>query len=229
MADDLTQRGSTASRSFIQRYFAPENRLAEVICALVMVLTFTATTGGTFEGTTPHAMLMAVVGCNIAWGIVDGVTYVLGNLMNRGERARLLTVLKHAPDDPETTARVWNRLDSVLRPMLTEAQVAQVHQWVIEGAAGVTIEPVRLKREDVYTALACFVIVVGATLPIVAPFLLIRNDVVALRVSNGLALAMLFGVGWRWAGLVNSSRWKTGLGLLALGVVLVGLTIVLGG
>lgn len=229
MADDLTQRGATASLSFIQRYFAPENRLAEVICALVMVLTFTAATGGTFEGTTPHAMLIAVIGCNVAWGIVDGVTYVLGNLMNRGERARLLRVLKHTPDDPAAAGRVWNRLDSVLRPMLTEEQVAQVHQWVIEGAAGVEIEPVRLKREDVYTAVACFVIVVGATLPIAVPFLLIRNDVIALRVSNGLALAMLFGVGWRWAGMVNSNRWKTGLGLLALGVVLVALTIVLGG
>ena len=69
----------------------------------------------------------------------------------------------------------------------------------------------------------------GAALPIILPFLLIGNEVLALRVSNGLILAMLFAMGWRWAAFANMSRVKTGLGLLAMGLVLVAITIALGG
>jgi hypothetical protein len=215
--------------SFIQRYFSAENRLAEIICGLVMVLTFTATTGAAFEGTTPHALLLAVLGCNIAWGIVDAVTYVLGNLMNRGVRARLLRILKKSPNHHEASTVVNRRLEELLGDLLTDSQRAQVHDWIIENAQHQEPPTTRLKREDLYMALACFLIVFGATLPVLVPFLLIRNEVVALRVSNGLALAMLFAVGWRWAAIVNANRWKTGLALLALGVVLVVILIALGG
>src|SRR5213075_2272233 len=96
--------------SILHRHFSPENRMAEVICGLVMVLSFTATTAAVFENTTSHALLIAILGCNIAWGIVDGVTYVLGNLMTRGARARLIMKIKSAPDDPHVSQAVESRI-----------------------------------------------------------------------------------------------------------------------
>jgi hypothetical protein len=215
--------------SFLNRHFAPEDRLAEVICGLVMVLTFTATTSATFEGTTPHALLIAVLGCNIAWGIVDGVTYILGNLLVRGARARLITRLKHAQADPAAVALAGERLDAVIGDLLTPAQRQQVLQWVIEGAKSVEPEPAKLKKGDVLTGVACFLIVFGAALPVLVPFVLIDNEAAALRVANALMLLMLFVIGWRWAKFANLNRWKTGLALLGLGLVLVGITVVLGG
>ena len=73
MSEPAITLDSTVNRSFTERHFSPENRLAEIICGLVMVLTFTATTGAACEGTTPHGLLRAVLGCNIAWGIVTGM------------------------------------------------------------------------------------------------------------------------------------------------------------
>jgi VIT1/CCC1 family predicted Fe2+/Mn2+ transporter len=215
--------------SVIHRYFAPEDRLAEVICGLIMILTFTATIGGTFEGTTPHALLIGVLGCNIAWGIVDGATYVLGNLMNRGARARLIKTLTRTPDDPRVGAIVASRLDAVLGNLLTSEQHRQVRRWILDGAARVEPEPTRLKKEDMYTGLACFLIVFVATIPVLLPFLFIKNEVLALRACNGLILVMLFATGWRWAAFANMSRLKTGMALMAIGLVLVIITIVLGG
>ncbi len=213
----------------IHRYFAPEDRLAEVICGLIMVLTFTATVGGTFEGTTPHALLIAVLGCNIAWGIVDGATYVFGNLMNRGARARLIKTLTRTPDDPRVAAVVTARLDATLGDLLTPDQHQQVRRWILDGAARVEPEPTRLRKEDLYTGLACFLIVFVATIPVLLPFLLIKNDVLALRVCNGLILVLLFTTGWRWAAFANMNRLKTGLALMAVGFVLMIITIALGG
>jgi hypothetical protein len=213
----------------INKYFSPENRLAEVICGLIMVLTFTATTGAAFEGTTPHAMLIAVLGCTVAWGIVDGVTYILGNLMNRGARGRLIMTLRDEPDDMKTLAVVTSRIDAVFGDLLTSEQRQQVHRWMLDGVMRVEPEPVHLKKEDLYTGLACFLIVFGAAIPVLVPFIFIKNESLALRVSNALILAMLFAMGWRWAAFANLSRVKTGLSLLAIGVVLVVITVALGG
>jgi len=220
---------SVPGPSILHKYFSPENRMAEVICGLIMVLTFTATTGAMFEGTTPHALLIAVVGCNLAWGIVDGVTYILGNLMTRGARSRLILEMKRKPNDPHTAELLASRIDTVLGNLLTPDQHEQLHAWILQGAANAEPGPTRLKKEDLYTALACFLIVFGATIPVVVPFLLFRNDAIALRVSNGLILVMLFAMGWRWAKFANLNRLRAGLSLLGLGVVLVLITIVLGG
>ena len=203
--------------------------MAEVICGLVMVLSFTAATSSVFENTTSHALLIAILGCNISWGIVDGVTYILGNLMNRGARSRLIVKVKSSPDDPHVAQAIASRIENVLGDLLTQQQSEQVQQWILQGAARAEPHPTRLKKEDLYTAIACFSIVFGAAIPVLVPFLLIKSEAIALRVSNGLILAMLFAIGWRWAPFANMNRLATGLGLLSLGVVLVLITVALGG
>ena len=215
--------------SFVHKYFAPEDRLAEAICGLIMVLSFTAATGALLEDATPHALLIAVLGCNIAWGIVDGVTYILGNLMNRGARARLIQTLQRTPDDPNGAQAVQARIDDTLGQLLTAEQRQQVQQWILEGVPRLDPEPVRIKKADLYTGLVCFVIVFGTTIPVLLPFIFLKNQVHALRISNALTLAMLFAMGWRWAGFANLSRLKTGLALLGMGLVLVVITLALGG
>lgn len=228
LARDLNAPAPGAG-SFIERHFTPENRLAEVICGLVMVLSFTAAAGSVLEDATPNALLIAILGCNIAWGIVDGVTYILGNLLNRGARARLVRAVKDNPADSAATAEVAGRIEATVGDFLTAPQRAELHRWIVEGAARLDPEPVRVRRTDLYTALACFTIVVGATLPVLIPFLFIDDDTRALRAANLLILLMLFGIGWRWARYAGTNRWATGAILMSLGLVLVIITIVLGG
>ena len=215
--------------TFLHKYFAPENRLAEVICGLIMVLTFTTTTSSTFEGVTPHSLLIAVLGCNLAWGIVDAVTYVLGNLLTRGARARLILAVQQAPDDPKVAAVVAGRVQRTLGDLLSPEQCEQVHRWILERAPRMVPEKTRIRKDDLLTAMVCFLIVFGAAIPAVVPFALLKSDALALRVSNGIILAMLFAIGWRWAAFANMSRLKTGAALLALGGLLVIITVVLGG
>ena len=51
----------------------------------------------------------------------------------------------------------------------------------------------------------------------------------AMRVSNAVALAMLFGTGYAFGRCAGRQPWLTGIGMVGLGGVLVGLTIALGG
>ena len=68
-----------------------------------------------------------------------------------------------------------------------------------------------------------------STFPIVIPFLLIGDPRLALRISNAVAITMLFLCGFmfgRWAGFRPMAM---GLSMVALGSALVGVAIAFGG
>ena len=68
-----------------------------------------------------------------------------------------------------------------------------------------------------------------STCPVVVPFLLFTDVRLAVRLSNLVAIVMIFGVGYTLARHAGFSPWWTGLGFVALGVLLVAITIALGG
>ena len=74
-----------------------------------------------------------------------------------------------------------------------------------------------------------FLLVVLSTFPLVIPFLVFRDVQFALRTSNTVAIVMLFACGYLIARYAGLRPWRTGLSLVLLGVVLVGITIALGG
>ena len=72
-------------------------------------------------------------------------------------------------------------------------------------------------------------LVVATTFPLALPFLLMDQVGPAMRMSNAIALAMLFLTGVVHARGIGRPPLRMGLGMVALGVVLVVLTIALGG
>ncbi len=61
------------------------------------------------------------------------------------------------------------------------------------------------------------------------PFFVIHDAMPALRISNAVAIALLFYGGYEHAKYAGYRPWRTGLIMVAIGVVLVALTIALGG
>jgi VIT1/CCC1 family predicted Fe2+/Mn2+ transporter len=68
-----------------------------------------------------------------------------------------------------------------------------------------------------------------ATFPVVVPFLVFKETGLALRVSNGLALATLFAGGFFLGRYAGGSPWRYGLAITGIGVVMVAVIIALGG
>ncbi len=63
----------------------PIDRLSEVMFGLLMALTFTGTMSVSLgDGATVRDILLAAVGCNIAWGLVDAVVYLMTTATERG-------------------------------------------------------------------------------------------------------------------------------------------------
>lgn len=224
--------GQTSAReNFVQRHLDPASRLGEILFGLIMVLGATLTAGLTVaEGEKGvRQLLHAAIGCNLAWGIIDGVMYVMNCAVVRSGRARFLRAVQSAPDATAAQQIIRDEVEpeigSVLGPEVCESLYQSVRQRL--GEAGVP--QIRITREDLYGACACFLLVFISCLPAAVPFLIFSSPIRALRVSNFLLIAMLFIVGQRWAWYASMNRLGAGLVMVAIGLALVGVAVLLGG
>src|SRR5262245_43117846 len=118
-----------------------------------MVLGFTSTARLVFGETSAQQLVLAILGCNLAWGIVDGVMYILGSLYERGQRARIIDGVRRAPDDRAALALIAKELDSRLE-ILSDEQRAQIYGWLLAKAKTTTAQRVHIEKDDVYGAIA---------------------------------------------------------------------------
>jgi hypothetical protein len=210
---------------------SPVDRITEVFCGLLMVLASTLLVGqdGTGGPEKVHTLLRAGLGGNLAWGIIDGVLYLMTQRFERGRQARLVAAVREADGDVESRAALGEAIAPALVASMTNAEAAHLF-GALRAMAGRT-GPVRahLTRGDFVGALACFCLCVGCALPAVVPFALLETPAVALRVSNGVSLASLFALGVLWAKVIGARPLASGLGLLLLGAALVALQIAFGG
>ena len=62
-----------------KRLLDPMERVSEVLFGLIMVLTFTCSLSVAEAGRDEvRTMLIGALGCNLAWGIIDAVFYLMG-------------------------------------------------------------------------------------------------------------------------------------------------------
>ncbi len=97
------------------RLLEPSERIAEVLFGLIMVLTFTGSLSVAEAGRAEiRTMLIAALGCNLAWGIIDGVLYLMGALAERGSALQTYRALRSA--DPADGQQL---LASALPPLVS--------------------------------------------------------------------------------------------------------------
>jgi len=210
------------------RVLSPTERVSEILFGLIMVLTFTGALSVADAGREDvRAMLIGAIGCNLAWAIIDAAFYLLGCLTENGRNGLLLREIRNAPD-PETAAR---RIAEVLPDRVAEAlgpdDFARItgHLRTVESPAP---RP-SLSGRDWRGGLGVFLLVFLSTFPVVLPFLFVRELHPAMRLSNAIAMAMLFGAGFLLARYAGMRPVRTGLAMVIVGAVLVAMTIALGG
>jgi VIT1/CCC1 family predicted Fe2+/Mn2+ transporter len=211
-----------------RRLLDPTERFSEILFGLIMVLTFTGTISVAEAGRADvREMLVAALGCNFAWGIVDAVMYVLSAMTTRGRGRLLVQKLRAVSDAPTAHRMIADALPERVAAILGPEDLESMRKRLLareEPAAGLQIAKV-----DVLGALAIFLLVFLTTFPVALPFLILHEPQPALRVSNAIALAMLFALGWSLARYTGGRPFLLGFGMLVLGAALVAATIALGG
>jgi hypothetical protein len=230
MAESSTSAPGGWYRRFLE-HLDPSERLGEILFGLIMVLTFTLGAGVELAGDreATRELLIAALGCNTAWGIIDAALYLMGRLSERGRIHRIVRRAQAATSREEALALVARELDERIPPFVRPELRAALHTDVLERVREMELETSRLTAADAWAGLAVFWLVFLTALPAALPFLVLEDARLALRVSNVLLLGLLFYVGQHWAAYTGAHRWRTGLLMLLLGVVLVLVAIALGG
>jgi hypothetical protein len=216
------------SKGSTKRVLDPIDRVSEVLFGLIMVLTFTGSLSVAEAGNAEvRTMLIGALGCNLAWGVIDGVLYLMGRSAERWRQLLTLRAVRQAIDPLQARRLIADALPPVLVSTLQPAELETMHQRLKTLA-----EPprrTRLKKEDWLGALGVFLLVFLSTLPVVIPFTFMKNIALALRVSNGIAILMLFLTGYAFGKAIGDHPVLRGVLGIVLGAVLVSFTIALGG
>jgi len=211
-----------------KRVLDPIERISEVLFGLIMVLTFTGALSVADAGRDDvRAMLIGALGCNLAWGIIDAVFYLMGCLAEKGAGLKMLRVVRRTDDPVKARRLLGDALPSVVASVLEPGELDSIHCRLQELP-----EPPRhtqLHKNDFKGAAGVCVLVFLSTFPVVIPFLFMHELSMAMRVSNAIAIAMLMSLGYAFGRMTGRRPWLVGLAMVILGFILVSLTIALGG
>jgi hypothetical protein len=211
-----------------KRALDPMERVSEVLFGLIMVLTFTGSLSVATAGRAEvREMLVGALGCNLAWGVIDALLYLMAVLADKGRNLATFQALRAARDAEE-----GNRIVAGALPPLVASVLDRSHLDVIrQRLAGMPAPPTRarLGADDWRGGLAVFLLVFLSTLPVAVPFLLVGEAHFALRVSNAVAIVMLLFCGYAVGRLTGYHPWLTALLMVLVGIALVWMTMALGG
>jgi hypothetical protein len=224
--------GGAGRGSLMHRYVDPVTSLGEILFGLIMTLTFTLGAGIIIEDEGREGarqLLIAVIGCNIAWGIIDAALYLVGELFDRGRMRRLGRSIRLASTPAAAENLVAEELDEILRPVTSEPDRRALYGRIAGNIRAAAVTPNPVTKQDLMGAFMSFWLVVVASVPAAIPFLLFDDARFALRVSNGILLALLFVTGYFWARYTLGRPWLVGLCFLLGGIALVVAAIALGG
>jgi len=210
------------------RVLSPIERVSEVLFGLIMVLTFTGSLSAAESGRTEvRTMLIGALGCNIAWGLIDAIMYLMDCLASRGANIRIVAAIKQAGSEEAARRIILRALPPVVASALDRSDFKQIY-------AAVTQMPLsslraRFEAVDWLGAVAVFLFVFASTFPPILPFLFIDDPIVALRFSNFVAVAMMFALGYGFGQLAGHRPIFSAGAMVLIGSAIVALTIALGG
>jgi hypothetical protein len=211
-----------------KRFLSPVDRVSEMLFGLFMALTFVGAVSAATAGQDEiRTMFITALGCNLAWGLVDAVMYLVRTITERGRTLTLAQSVRSAPDAQSGRRLVASSLSEVAAGLVSETEIEAVRARIV-ALPSLPDRPT-LGRDDALAAVGIFLIVVLATFPVVIPFIVFEDVGTAMLASRVLALAMLFLGGLALGRYAGYGSWRTGFVMMGLGVALVVAIIALGG
>jgi hypothetical protein len=223
--------GETAAKhkfETLRSVLDPIDRISEGWFGLIIVLTFTCSMSVTKSGHQEvMKMVLGALGCNVAWGILDAFMYLMTCFTQRARNMSLQRSLHRNPDPDLARQTIADALPPVIVSVLSAQDLDSVRTKLmslpeVDG-------PPHITTHQWLEGLAVFLVVFLSTFPVTIPFLFIANPILAMRVSNGIALLMLFLAGYGLGSYAHYRPWRMGFWMALFGVVLVAITVYLGG
>lgn len=202
--------------------------ISETWFGLLMALTFTCSLSVNGAGREEvRTLLIAALGCNLAWGIIDGVMHLVRRFAERRTAIAKLRAVQNASNSAAARSVISDSLPPLLASVLSPADLEVMRQKLnqLPGPPALSI----VTKRDWLGAAAVFLAVFLTTFPVAIPFLFINKIRLAMRVSNSIAVVMLFLTGYAFGIYADQRPWKMGICMAIIGCALVAVAVVLGG
>ena len=224
MCDSMAETSDVA----FGRVLDPMERISETLFGLIMSLTFICSLGIASAGNVNiRTMLIGALGCNLAWGIVDGGLFLLARINDRGIKLLTLRAVRQAPDTETARRVIADALPTPLASIIPPEQLELMRQKLLQSPE--TCARPKLMKRDWIGALGLCCVSFLSTFPVVIPFIFVSDPKLALRVSYAVAIVMLFCCGYAFGYHSGLRPWAAGLSMVAFGSALVAVAVALGG
>jgi hypothetical protein len=213
---------------YIGRFWAG----AEVIYGVIIAMTFTSVLRETpeFLDALVYQAALTALFCCIAWGIADGFFYSWERGYLVRQENRIIELSKSADEKDSAIPLIEGQLDDTILRTIPPEERRHLYENLVQYLSRVDARGKMTLRESLTIVWGTFVRSAGAGLVVVIPFFLIDDNGAALAVSNLLGILLLFGVGYmRSMDRRPLSRLAMGFGTSLLGIIIAGITVVLGG
>lgn len=206
----------------------PVDRIAEVLFGLIMVLTFTgAISASTDAREDVRELLWAALGCNVAWGLVDAIMYLMNVAIERGHAILVIKKIRSSKTIEESGSILKDEIQPAIARLMTDTELGELSNRLKNLP-----EPSKrhlITGTDVWAGIQIFMLVFLCTFPVAIPFGIIDDLAFAMRASNGVALLLLFIGGFLLARYAGFRPGVTAILYTLIGVLLVAITMALGG
>jgi hypothetical protein len=215
----------------IHRYLDPDESLGELLFGLIMALTVTLGVRllAAEDLSRPRDLAVALVGCNVAWGIIDAALYLLGSVFARNQRVHFMRKLRAMPSEAGALQAIREEYGLDDAHLAAEQDLAVFYRAALDVLRHAKVEHARLRGKDWMAAVVIVFLVTVTAVPGAVPILLVGDPVLGLALANVLQIGLLFAVGYYWARYSGANPWRTGAAIVGFGVALVGVSIALGG
>lgn len=211
-----------------KRALEPLETISEIWFGLLMVLSFTCSLSVNQAGREEvRTLLIGALGCNLAWGIIDGVMHLVRRFVERGTAIAKLRAVRYAPDPEAAHGVISGSLPPLLASVLSPVDLEVMRQKLNQLPDPPKLSTVT--KKDWLGAAAVFLAVFLTTFPVAIPFLFINKVRLAMRLSNSIAVVMLFLAGYAFGVYADHRPWRMGIWMALIGSALVGIAVVLGG
>ena len=174
-------------------------------------------------------VLVSALFCCIAWGIVDGVFYAWEARYELKKKKRLQVHFQTSADVQKARELVEDDLKDTIVDFMDKDDQEKIFQIINKSARKIDLGHVSLK-EDIITVLITFVLVVGSSVLVMLPFLIVSPVMIALKISNVVGILLLFFMGyWRQEDKRISKKLITGCVTAFVAFIVSVVTIILGG
>ncbi|MGV8840244.1 MAG: hypothetical protein ACWA6X_08055 [Bauldia sp.] len=209
---------------FYTRHLSVGDRLGETVYAVWMVVVSIGLVNAETSITRDRIweVIFIAFGVNLVWGVIDGVTVMFTNVIDRRKRDVLAFELRTTGDSAARRARAMEDLEDSIAGVLTDEQRHRIVDLVAAGEPGPDprAQPARPGREDWAYAFAIILIDVLHVVPLVLPLILIHDVATAVFVSRIIAVTTFAALGAAYARNLSRRPLVAALALGATGYTL---------